>query len=95
MTGDWGPRVRLRIEQFAPALGRTDANLGHVVRAQADAAAEDIGLLVTPELSMTGYDVRDAVHALAAAESDAPLRPLLTALAVQAIVYEVLFETVW
>ncbi len=32
---------------------------------------------------------------LAAAESDVPLRPLLAALAVQAVVYEVLFETVW
>jgi NAD+ synthase (glutamine-hydrolysing) len=77
VTGDWGARVRLRIEQFAPALGRTDANLGHVVRAQADAAAEGVGLLVTPELSMTGYDVRDAVHALAAAESDAPYPTML------------------
>ena len=77
MTGDWGARVRLRIEQFAPALGRVDANLGHVVRAQADAAAEGVGLLVTPELSMTGYDVRDAVHALAAAESDAPYPTML------------------
>ena len=32
---------------------------------------------------------------LAAAEWDTPLRPLLAALAVQAAVYEVLFETVW
>jgi methylthioxylose transferase len=32
---------------------------------------------------------------LAAAQWDAPLRPLLAALAVQAVVYEVLFETVW
>lgn len=77
MTGDWGPRVRLRIEQFAPVLGRPDANLGHVVRAQADAAADGVHLLVTPELSVTGYDVRDAVHALAAAESDAPYPTLL------------------
>jgi predicted amidohydrolase len=77
MTAGWGARVRLRIEQFAPALGRVDANLTHVVRAQADAAAEGVGLLVTPELSMTGYDVRDAVHALAAAESDAPYPTML------------------
>jgi methylthioxylose transferase len=32
---------------------------------------------------------------LAAAESGAPLRPVLAALAAQALVYEVLFETVW
>jgi predicted amidohydrolase len=77
VTGDWGARVRLRVEQFAPALGRTDANLGHVARAQADAAADGVHLLVTPELSVTGYDVRDMVHALAAAESDAPYPTLL------------------
>jgi predicted amidohydrolase len=77
VTGDWGARVRLRVEQFAPALGRTDANLGHLARAQADAAADGVHLLVTPELSVTGYDVRDTVHALAAAESDAPYPTLL------------------
>lgn len=72
MRGDWGPRVRLRVEQFAPALCRSDTNLGRVVRARTDAAADGVDLLVTPELSMTGYDVRDAVHALAIPESDAP-----------------------
>ncbi|HEU0300517.1 MAG TPA: nitrilase-related carbon-nitrogen hydrolase [Longimicrobium sp.] len=72
MTGDWGPRVRLRVEQLAPELCRTDTNLGRVVRARADAAADGVDLVVTPELSMTGYDVRDAVHALALPESDAP-----------------------
>jgi predicted amidohydrolase len=72
VTADWGMRVRLRIEQLAPALCRIDTNLGRVIQAQVDAAAEGIGLLVTPELSMTGYDVRDAVHSLAAPEADAP-----------------------
>jgi predicted amidohydrolase len=76
VTAEWGTRVRLRIEQLAPAPCRPDANLERVVRAQADAAAEGVGLLVTPELSLTGYDVRDAVHALAAAESDAPFPAL-------------------
>ena len=76
MTEGWGPRVRLRIEQFAPALCGVDANLAHVARAQADAAAEEVDLLVTPELALTGYDVRDAVHALAAVESDRPFPAL-------------------
>ncbi|HEX6038215.1 nitrilase-related carbon-nitrogen hydrolase [Longimicrobium sp.] len=70
--GAFGSTLRLRIEQFAPALCGVDANLARIARAQADAAADGIGLVVTPELSVTGYDVRDAVHALASPESDAP-----------------------
>jgi predicted amidohydrolase len=69
--------VRVRIEQFAPVLGQVEPNLGHLVRAQADAAADGVHLIVTPELSMTGYDVRDAVHSLAAPESDAPYPTVL------------------
>jgi predicted amidohydrolase len=69
---DFGPSFRLRIEQLAPALGDADANLARIAAAQADAAADGVDLLVTPELSMTGYDVRDAVHSLALPESDEP-----------------------
>jgi predicted amidohydrolase len=69
---DFGPSFRLRIEQLAPALGDADANLARIAAAQADAAADGVDLLVTPELSLTGYDVRDAVHSLAVPESDAP-----------------------
>ena len=72
MTDGLGPALRLRIEQFAPALCGVEANLARIARAQADAAADGVDLVVTPELSLTGYDVRDAVHTLAAPESDAP-----------------------
>lgn len=72
MTAAWESRVRLRVEQFAPALCRTGANLDRLARAQADAAAQGVGVVVTPELSVTGYDVRDAVHTLAAPESETP-----------------------
>jgi predicted amidohydrolase len=65
-------RLRLRIEQFAPVLGDADENLARIARAQADAAADGVDLVVTPELSVTGYDVRDRVHALAVPASDAP-----------------------
>jgi predicted amidohydrolase len=68
----FGSTLRLRIEQFAPVLGDVEANLARVARAQADAGADGVDLVVTPELSLTGYDVRDAVHTLAAPESDAP-----------------------
>jgi hypothetical protein len=39
VTG-FGPRVRLRVEQFAPVLGDAEANLAHLAAAQADAARE-------------------------------------------------------
>jgi predicted amidohydrolase len=65
-------RLRLRVEQFAPALGNVEANLARISAAQGDAAADGVDLLVTPELSVTGYDVRDRVHALATPVGDAP-----------------------
>lgn len=76
MTDGFGCTLRLRIEQFAPVLCGVDANGARIARAQADAAADGIDLVVTPELSMTGYDVRDAVHALASPESEAPFPAL-------------------
>ena len=57
--------LRVRVEQFAPELGAREANLGRIAAAQARAADDGIDLLVTPELSLTGYDLRDRVHALA------------------------------
>lgn len=72
MSEEFGSTLRLRIEQFAPALCGVDANLARITRAQADAAQDGIDLVVTPELSLTGYDVRDAVHTLATPASDAP-----------------------
>jgi predicted amidohydrolase len=72
VSGGPGSTLRLRIEQFAPALCDADANISRIARAQADAAADGVDLVLTPELSVTGYDVRDAVHTLAIPESDAP-----------------------
>lgn len=76
MSEGFASTLRLRIEQFAPALGDVDANVARIARAQADAGAAGVDLVVTPELSLTGYDVRDAVHTLAVPESDAPYPPL-------------------
>ncbi|CAN5808424.1 carbon-nitrogen hydrolase [soil metagenome] len=62
---EWGDRLRLRIEQFSPKLARTEENIDQLREAQAEAARERVDLLVTPELSLTGYDLRDRVHSLA------------------------------
>lgn len=58
-------RLRLRIEQFAPELGRPASNLRRIAEAQAAAAADGVDLLLTPELSLTGYDLRDRASMLA------------------------------
>lgn len=66
MSGFQGAeRLRLRVEQFAPLLDQPEANLARIEAAQRDASAERVDLLVTPELSLTGYDLRDRVHPLA------------------------------
>jgi predicted amidohydrolase len=67
-----GDTLRIRVEQFAPVLGDLAANLARVAAAQRDAAADGVRLLVTPELSLTGYDLRDRVHSLAVEEDDDP-----------------------
>lgn len=60
-----GERLRLRLEQFAPAFAEPAANLRRIAHAQADAARDGVELLLTPELSLTGYDLRDLTAALA------------------------------
>ena len=56
-----GGTLRLALLQFAPALRDPVANAARI----AYAAGADVDLLVTPELSLTGYDLGDAVHDLA------------------------------
>jgi predicted amidohydrolase len=63
MTGTGpAPRLRLGVAQFAPRLRAVDENAAMIAAAAAAAAAD---LLVTPELSLTGYELGDAVHVLA------------------------------
>ncbi|MBR9991223.1 MAG: acyltransferase, partial [Gemmatimonadetes bacterium] len=56
------PALRLAVVQTAPVL-REPASNARAIADHARAAAADIAL--TPELSLTGYDVGDAVHDLA------------------------------
>lgn len=57
--------LRLRVEQTAPLLARPAENLSRIAEAQRAAAEDGVELLVTPELSLTGYDLRDRVHEVA------------------------------
>jgi predicted amidohydrolase len=65
------------MEQTAPVLGDVPANLVRIAAAQRDAAAQGVDLLVTPELSLTGYDVRDRVHSLGISLHDDAAFPAL------------------
>jgi predicted amidohydrolase len=61
--------LRLSLLQFAPALRDVAAN-ANTIAAMLAAAPTD--LAVTPELSLTGYDLRDAAPALAQSELALP-----------------------
>ena len=50
------------MHQFAPVLRDAAANAERIAAAAESAAAD---LLITPELSLTGYDLRDDVHTVA------------------------------
>ncbi|HEX7118899.1 MAG TPA: nitrilase-related carbon-nitrogen hydrolase [Longimicrobiales bacterium] len=73
-----GPTFRLAIHQFAPELGGVDANAATIAAAAARAGAD---LTLTPELSLTGYDLGDDAASLALdLDDDAALpAPLATA----------------
>ena len=58
--------LRLRIAQTAPRPGDLDGNCADLNALAEAAAADGVDLLVSPELSLTGYDLRDQVHQIAA-----------------------------
>ncbi len=76
MTSEWGERVRVRVEQFAPVLGESEANLERLAAAQAAAGREGVDLLVAPELALTGYELRDRTFSLAVPLGERPFPSL-------------------
>jgi predicted amidohydrolase len=71
--------VRIAIAQCAPALGAFKRNLSMHADWIAKARAENAALVVFPELSLTGYYVKDLAGELACAADDERLRPLADA----------------
>jgi predicted amidohydrolase len=61
LTQDDRPALHLGVAQTAPLLGAVEAN---AVQLADLARSADADLLLTPELSLTGYDVGDSVHHL-------------------------------
>lgn len=56
------PELRVGVLQFAPRLRDVAGNLARIVGAAIEPPSD---LLVTPELSLTGYDLRDDAHTIA------------------------------
>ncbi len=54
--------MRLAVHQFAPRFGDIESNARTIAAAAREAAAD---LLLTPELSLSAYDIRDRAPALA------------------------------
>lgn len=65
------PTLRLAVHQFAPELGRVDENARRIAETAANSGAD---VVLTPELSLTGYDVGDDAAELGIAlDAGAPL----------------------
>src|SRR5258708_34047462 len=73
------PRRRLALGQCAPSLGDLKANIELHLELTQQAAAEEADLVAFPELSLTGYFLKDLVPELAMGLDDPRLMPLLEA----------------
>ena len=69
--------VRVALAQIAPRLGDTQANLEKHAHAVKAARSEKAGLVVFPELAMTGYLLRDQVPDVAMSESSRSFKAVL------------------
>lgn len=74
-------KVKLGLAQIEPALGDVRANLDKHLAMIEQAAAQDVQLLLFPELSLTGYYLQDMVYELATqpVPGDPVFGPLLDA----------------
>src|SRR5262245_58124621 len=71
--------VRVALAQIAPKLGQIAPNLDTHEEAIARARKEKAGIVVFPELSLTGYLLRDQVQDVALTLKSSALRRLLRA----------------
>ncbi len=58
-------KIKIGVAQITPRLGNLEANLDLCEQYVRKAAAQQLDLLVFPELSLTGYHVRDLVSTVA------------------------------
>ncbi len=72
-------RFRLAVAQIAPVLGDVEKNLALHEKVAREAISQSINLLVFPELSLTGYFLKDQVTSVALTE-EAPTLEVLRGL---------------
>lgn len=72
-------RFRLAVGQIAPTLGDLERNVALHERMAREAAERSASLLVFPELSLTGYFLKDQVPSVALRPDADGFRPLLEA----------------
>jgi predicted amidohydrolase len=71
--------VRVALAQIAPKLGDLQANIGMHLEQLSRGRREGAGLVVFPELSLTGYLLKDQTPEIARTLDSPDLRPLLDA----------------
>jgi predicted amidohydrolase len=71
--------MHIALAQIAPALGELERNLERHLEIVEAAAAQDSDLVIFPELSLTGYDVRARAADLALGAQSPALQPLAEA----------------
>ena len=69
-------QIRLAVAQIAPVLGDVDKNLAIHEKMAQEAMAQSANLLVFPELSLTGYFLKDQVTSVALTEQAPALETL-------------------
>jgi len=86
--------VRAALAQIAPVLGNRQRNLATHIEYIARAKAEDANLIVFPELSLTGYFLRDMVPDVALTAGAPELKQLAEAAGAMDLVVGFVEETV-
>jgi len=69
-------RLTLALGQFSPVLGRIEPNLERLWDLVDEAAATGADILLTPELGLTGYTLRDLVAEVALNRTSPDLEPV-------------------
>jgi len=69
-------RFQLAVAQIAPVLGGVEKNLALHEKMAREAISQSVNLLVFPELSLTGYFLKDQVPSLALTAEDPTLETL-------------------
>lgn len=62
--------MKIRAIQFSPALGNVEKNIAFHVKKIEEAAADKKDLIIFPELSLSGYQLRDIVYDIALTPDD-------------------------